>query len=388
MIPRAATGYFQQLCKGFPVVALTGPRQSGKTTLARAVWPGKPYVSLESPDAREFAQADPKRFLQQFSKAGGIIDEIQRVPELLSWLQGWADERKIMGDIVITGSAQFDLLSGITQSLAGRVGRVELLPLSLSELAGKPELEIATKSLDELMRAGGYPALYDNARQLTPVQWHSNYLATYVERDARQLINVRDLAQFQRFIRLCAARSGQILNAASLGADAGISAQTARAWLSALETSYLVKLIQPYFNNFGKRITKAPKLYFLDTGLLCYLLGIADAQSLSIHSARGAIFETWVVSELLKADFNTGHAAALYYWRGPNEKEIDVVRESSQGLHITEIKSGSTISGDWLKPLLSFPAPTAKPELIYGGDESHDRQGVQIKSWRSLGGHS
>lgn len=367
MISRSAIGYFQQLCKGFPIVALTGPRQSGKTTLARAAWPSKPYVSLENPDAREFAQTDPKRFLQQFSAAGGIIDEIQRVPELLSWLQGWADERKIMGDIVITGSAQFDLLSGITQSLAGRVGRVELLPLSQSEITQTPATNaeaIVAKSLNELMWAGGYPALYDTARQL---------------------INVRDLAQFQRFIRLCAARSGQILNAASLGADAGISAQTARAWLSALETSYLVKLIQPYFNNFGKRITKAPKLYFLDSGLLCYLLSIADAQSLSIHSARGAIFETWVVSELLKADFNAGHAATLYYWRGPNEKEIDVVRESSQGLHITEIKSGSTISSDWLKPLLSFPAPTAKRELIYGGDENHERQGVQIKSWRSLG---
>lgn len=385
MIPRTATNYFQQLSKGFPIVALTGPRQSGKSTLARMLCPDKPYVSLENPDTREFAQSDPRRFLQQFASGGGIIDEIQRVPALLSWLQGWADERKIMGDVVITGSAQFDLLSGITQSLAGRVGRVELLPLSLKELQTATEVNAANLNIDALMWAGGYPALYDTKRKLTPPQWHSNYLATYVERDARQLINVRDLAQFQRFIRLCAARSGQILNASSLGADAGISAQTARAWLSALETSYLVKLVAPYYNNFGKRITKAPKLYFLDTGLLCYLLGIADAKALSIHSARGAIFETWVIGELLKNQFNKGNSLPLYYWRGANEKEVDVLKETPQGLRIIEIKSGATVSGDWLKPLLNFPAPVYEKEIIYGGDESYERQDVWLRSWRSLG---
>jgi uncharacterized protein len=384
MIPRAATSHLQQLRRGFPVVALTGPRQSGKTTLARMACPDKPYVSLENPDMREFAEKDPKRFLQQFASGGGVIDEIQRVPALLSWLQGWVDERKIMGDVVITGSAQLDLLSGISQSLAGRVGRVELLPLSLKELYGEPQKEAANFSIDRFMWAGGYPALYDAARDLTPTQWHSNYLATYVERDARQLINVRDLAQFQRFIRLCAARSGQILNASSLGADAGISAQTARAWLSALETSYLVKFVAPYYNNFGKRITKAPKLYFLDTGLLCYLLGIADEKALSIHSARGAIFETWVVSELLKNQFNTGISTPLYYWRGANDKEVDMLIETPQGLRITELKSGATVSGDWLKALLNFPALVSEREIIYGGDESYERQGVHIRSWRSL----
>ena len=280
MIPRTATSTLHRLAKGFPVIALTGPRQSGKTTLAKAAFADKPYVSLENPDEREFAERDPRRFLQRFAE-GAILDEAQRCPALLSWVQGLVDERGRMGDFILTGSAQFDLMSGVTQSLAGRVGRVELLPLSASELAGAGQ---QPHSLEAMLWQGGYPALYD--RDLTPDDWFPNYVATYLERDVRQLIAIRDLTQFQRFVRMCAARSGQMLNLTALGADCGVSAVTARDWLSVLEASYLVVRLPPYFRNFGKRLVKTPKLYFLDVGLMAWLLGIRDAAK--HRDARGA----------------------------------------------------------------------------------------------------
>lgn len=381
MIEREAASELLRLSLGFPILAITGPRQSGKTTLAKMVFPDKPYASLENPDTREFARTDPKRFLAQFEARGAILDEVQREPALLSWLQGAVDARGHMGDFVITGSAQFDLLAGITQSLAGRVGRIELLPLSLREIESHVGSEaLRTQGLDARMWMGGYPSLYSD-RVLTPTQWASNYAATYVERDARQLVNVRDLALFQRFIKLCASRSGQVLNAAALGADAGISAQTARHWLSVLEASYLVKLITPYYNNFGKRLVKSPKLYFLDTGLLCYLLGITSEQMLGTHAARGAVFESWVLSEMLKHRFNQGQVPALYYWRTVAEREIDFVLETPEGLHLIEVKSGQTLAADWLKPMKAFPAPVAKRSLIYGGLESYEREGVFVCAW-------
>lgn len=233
MIPRTAALTVQRLAKGFPIVAITGPRQSGKTTLAKAVFPGKPYVSLENPDEREFAERDPKRFLSRF-EGGAVLDEVQRCPALFSWLQGLVDSRHTMGDFVLTGSAQFELISGVTQSLAGRVGRIELLALSAHELA---QANQRPASLEATLFSGGYPALFD--RDLSPVDWFANYVTTYLERDVHQLIAVRDLSQFQRFVRMCAARSGQLLNLAALGADCGISAVTAREWLSVLEASYL-----------------------------------------------------------------------------------------------------------------------------------------------------
>ncbi len=284
MIPRTAMSSLQRLAKGFPVIALTGPRQSGKTTLAKAAFASKPYVSLENPDEREFAERDPRRFLQRFTE-GAILDEAQRCPALFSWIQGLVDERNQMGDFILTGSAQFDLMSGVTQSLAGRVGRVELLPLSAGELA---EVGQQPRSLETLLWQGGYPALYD--RDLSPEDWFPNYVATYVERDVRQLIAIRDLTQFQRFVRMCAARSGQMLNLTALGADCGVSAVTARDWLSVLEASYLVMRLPPYYRNFGKRLVKTPKLYFLDVGLMAWLLGIRDAASIETHAlARRAV---------------------------------------------------------------------------------------------------
>lgn len=383
MIPRTATSTLKRLAKGFPVVALTGPRQSGKTTLAKSVFKDKTYISLENPDEREFAQRDPKRFLQRFPN-GAILDEVQRCPELLSWLQGWVDERGIMGDFVITGSAQFDLFAGISQSLAGRVGRVELLPLSGAELRAAGQ---APSDLNTTLCQGGYPALYD--RDVSPQDWFANYIATYLERDVRQLIAVRDLAQFQTFVKMCAARTGQLLNLASLGADCGINAVTAKQWLSVLEASYIVTLLKPHHRNFGKRLVKAPKLYFCDVGLAAWLLGIRDAAALDTHAARGALFETHVISELMKQRLNAGQPLDLYFWRDHVGHEVDVLIEHAQGLQALEIKSGSTFASDWtdgLKKWQKFAATESiQPSLVYGGTTSYVREGMHVWGWQNIG---
>ena len=382
MIPRAAAPTLERLARGFPLVALTGPRQSGKTTLAKSVFSGKAYVSLENPDEREFALQDPKRFLQRFSN-GAVLDEVQRCPQLLSWLQGWVDERGIMGDFVLTGSAQFDLIAGITQTLAGRVGRVELLPLSAAELVAAHQ---APSNLHAAMFQGAYPALY--AREVSPQDWFANYIATYLERDVRQLLAVRDLGQFQTFVKMCAARTGQLLNLTSLGADCGISSVTAKQWLSVLESSYIVTLLQPHHRNFGKRLVKAPKLYFCDVGLAAWLLGIRDAATLETHAARGALFETYVITELLKQRFNAGQPGDLYFWRDSTGNEVDVLIETAQGLHAVEIKSGSTFASDWtssLKKWKQFAGDEAiQPSLVYGGTASYARDGVQVWGWQHV----
>ena len=381
MIPRHAAATIKRLARGFPVVAITGPRQSGKTTLARATFPDKPYVSLESPDEREFAHNDPKRFLARF-RDGAVLDEVQRCPALLSWLQPHVDERARMGDFILTGSAQFDLMAGIAQSLAGRVGRVELLPLTVAEIGA----DRLPGRLAAFLLKGGYPALYD--REVEAGDWFANYVATYLERDVRQLLAVRDLNLFQRFVRMCAARSGQLLNLAGLGADCGITAVTARQWLSVLETSYITMRLPPYHRNFGKRLVKTPKLYFLDPGLMAWLLGIRDASSLSTHAARGALFETWVIAELVKRRFNAGRGAELYFWRDNVGQEVDVVFETPKGLQAIEIKSGSTFASDWPLALRKWAdiaeGPLLRPHIVYGGDGKYTRDGCDVLGWREF----
>lgn len=382
MIPRDAKATALELARGFPIVALTGPRQSGKTTLARALFGDHAYVSLEDPEQREFAANDPKGFLARF-KDGLILDEVQRAPELFSWLQGIVDGERSMGRFVLTGSQEFGLRAGITQSLAGRVGLVHLLPLSLNELAGTGLL---ADSLDMAMLRGGYPPIHD--RELTPRLWFPNYVNTYLERDVPQLLEVRNREQFQRFVRLCAAHTGQLLNLSAIGADCGISHVTAREWLNVLEASYLLVRVPPYFRNFGKRLVKRPKLYFVDVGLAAWLLGIRDAETLNSHPLRGALFETLVVSEMLKNRFNAGEPAELYFWRDHVGHEVDLVWECHGRLHAMEIKSGATFASDWLDGIDRWRRVAGdeevEPVLVYGGDDAFVRDGVEVRSWRGI----
>jgi predicted AAA+ superfamily ATPase len=384
MIPRHAVTAAHRLARGFPILLITGPRQSGKTTLARALFADRAYCSLEDPEQRAFALEDPRGFLARFPE-GAVIDEAQHGPQLMSYLQGLVDERRRMGDFVLTGSQQFGLMSGISQSLAGRVGRIELLPFSMAELAAAGRLP---DSLDGLLWQGGYPPLYD--RPVAPDDWFPNYIATYLERDVRQLLAVRDLSLFQRFVRLCAARSGQLLNLSALGNDAGVSHSTAREWLSVLEASYLIALLRPHHANFGKRLVKSPKLYCLDVGLAAALLGIKDADALNIHAQRGALFETLIISEHIKQRFNDGKPAALYFWRDNSGNEIDLLIDEGSGLRPIEIKSGATFVSEWLNGIRRWQRlageQALQPRLIYGGVESYRRDEIEVTAWRDLAG--
>jgi predicted AAA+ superfamily ATPase len=381
--PRDLSSTLARLGGQFPVIGLTGPRQSGKTTLARQAFPDKPYVSLEDPTELAFAQSDAQAFLQRFAQ-GAVFDEAQRWPQLFSYLQGMVDGERVAGRFVLTGSQQFDLMAGISQSLAGRIGLVRLLPLAASEIGASKML-----SLPHHVWRGGYPALWQQSYNTAQANdWFASYINTYVERDVRQLINVQNLATFQRFVRLCAARSGGLLNTVALANDVGISHPTVRQWLSVLESSELIYLLEPYHRNFGKRLVKTPKLYFTDSGLAAWLMGIRDPELLWLHPMRGALFETWVLAEFRKYRLNQGLPCDMYFWRDNNGLEADLVFETPKGLQCVEIKSGQTLTPDLVRAGKSanrfVTEASPAPWLIHGGTDNYVREGVRCISWQRL----
>lgn len=398
MIRRALEAALRRTARQYPVVTLTGPRQSGKTTLVRAAFPRHEYASLEDPDRRAFALEDPRGFLGQF--AGPVIlDEVQRAPDLFSYVQTRVDEDDRPGRYILSGSQNFLLLKSVSQSLAGRCAILHLLPFSLSELEGRRPLRIesigrelpgkrktpAAGVIDTLFR-GFYPRIHD--KNLDPQRWLRDYYQTYVERDVREIVNVGDIETFGRFVRLCAGRNGRLLNLTSLANDCGVTHTTARRWVSILEASFLVVLLRPHHRNFSKRLIKTPKLYFLDTGLLCYLLRIRGPDDLRSHASRGGVFESFVLAELLKNSFHRTEEPDLYFWRDSTGHEIDLLIERGRSLTPVEIKSGETVAGDFFAGLHFWRDlvrnPAAPAALIYAGDRSFRRGGVTVYRWSDL----
>ncbi|MEN8151720.1 MAG: ATP-binding protein [Planctomycetota bacterium] len=398
MIERTLQGPLRQLAKVYPIVTVTGPRQSGKTTLCRAAFPRADYASLEEADVREYAANDPRGFLDQFPSMV-VLDEVQRAPDLFSYIQTRVDQEDVAGRFILSGSQNFLLLSSISQSLAGRAAILHLLPFSRAELLGRPSISIDTighrvsrvqdavdGDLFGTLHRGFYPRIHD--KDLDPGRWLRDYVQTYVERDVREIVNVGDLEAFGRFVRLCAGRNGQLLNLSSLANDCGITHSTARRWLSILEASFLVHLLRPHHRNFGKRLIKSPKLYFLDTGLLCYLLRIRDPEDLRHHSSRGAVFESFVVAELLKNFLHRAEEPDLWFWRTSTGIEVDVLIGDGEELTALEVKSGQTVASDFFSGLRAWRElggdPKAPAALVYGGDRSFRREGVTVYRWSDL----
>lgn len=381
-LPRAMAATLRERLRQYPVVTVTGPRQAGKTTLCRQVCADKPYANLERPDIRRRAQSDPAGFLAQFPQ-GAVLDEVQRVPELLSWLQADVDERKQPGRWLLTGSHHFDLMRSITQSLAGRTALLHLWPLSLAELRGAgivpPEV-----SIDTLLLRGGYPRIHSEG--LDPSTVLADYFATYVERDLRTLIELRQLEHFRRFVRLCAGRIGQLLNLSSLAADTGISSPTAQAWMTLLEASYIVHRLPPWHANLGKRLVKQHKLYFCDVGLAAWLVGLHKERELDSHYLRGALFENLIVNEFAKHALNQGFAPDLHFFRDSNGQEVDLLVPygvPAGRLGLVEIKSGMTMHHEWLQRLnrvaTLLGACVARRMLVHGGPMRGTWDGVEME---------
>lgn len=397
MLVRQALPSLLELARWYPVVVLTGPRQAGKTTLARQAFPQLPYASLEDPDVRETANTDPRFFLAQYPR-GATLDEAHHAPALFSYLQTLIDEDRartppgqpLPRRWVLTGSQHFGLLASVTQSLAGRAGLLHLLPLSLGELqaAGHP---LAQAPIEELLWRGLYPGPV--ASGMPPALWYPDYVATYVERDLRQIVNVRDLAAFRTVLRLCAARCAQALNLSALAVDAGVAVNTVKGWLSVLEASYLVFTLPQHHVNLGKRVVKAPKLYFYDTGLAAWLAGLRSGPEVAQSSLRGPLFENWAVAEAVKARAHLRLEPTVHYWRDQSGTEIDLLLDAGSHLSPVEFKAGQTIASDWTLNLKRYAAlhsqrgasslPVTEPLLVYGGATAHRREGVECLPWRA-----
>lgn len=382
-VPRLMQETAEERLRSYPILTITGPRQSGKTTLSRLLRPNFPYFSLEDPDNRAFANEDPRGFLRQ-AQGGAILDEVQRVPSLFSYLQSTVDADRSMGQYILTGSSQFELIESITQSLAGRSTLLTLLPFTLGELQTAKR---APQSVGALLHAGLFPPIYD--RPVAATTWLQDYVATYLERDVRAILNIQDITAFQRFVQLCAGRCGQLLNITSLAADTGVTRATAQTWLTVLQASYLVFLIHPWSANLSKRLIKSPKLYFCDPGLAAWLIGIREAAHLTAHPQRGALFENWAMTELLKAQMNRGHKPSLHFLRNKQGNEVDALVETAPGcLDAIEIKSGATIASDYFAGLDYWRNQLSDlqitPWLIHGGSVQQQRDRGHVLPWDNL----
>ena len=384
MFIRTLAQPLKEFATKYPSLAILGPRQSGKSTLSKNVFPDYAYLSFEDRSIRERAALDPKGFLESYNQAPGLIfDEFQRQPEILSYIQLAIDNKYQPGRFILTGSQNFLMNEKISQSLAGRVAILTLMPLSIAELAGNKLLQ---NSIEDVLFTGGYPRIYD--QKLNPVIWYSDYIETYVEKDIKQLTNIADLELFRKFVALCAGRVGQTLDLTSLSNDCGISVPTVRRWLSLLQSSYIIFLLQPYYKNFGKRKTKSPKLYFYDTGLACSFLNIEKPAQLANHYLRGGLFESFIISEIIKFLYNTGRRPKIYFWQEAGRTEIDCIIEKADEFIAIEIKASATSSKDFFKGLEIWnqiaQCDSKNNFVVYTGKETERWPGGMFINWQQL----
>lgn len=383
LIHRDISKAIDKLTDKYPIIAVTGPRQSGKTTFLKSSFPKYTYVNLEEPDTRNFAENDPRGFFEQYNRYV-IFDEVQRVPALFSYIQSIVDGERLMGRFIFSGSQNFHLMHNITQSLAGRVAIFRLFPFDFRELL---KANLIEKDYMAQLINGFYPAIYD--RKIKPVDFYPNYIDTYIQRDVSDLISIQNMSQFRKFLGLCATRAGQLLNISSLANDCGISSPTAKAWLSALENSYIIFLLQPYYKNFSKRITKSPKLYFYDTGLLCNLLKINDISQIENQSVKGALFENMIVSDFIKRIYHRNERLIdTWFWRDSHGNEVDLLLQRADHTEIIEIKATKTIMSDLFKGLNYYANLEKKVDLmaklVYAGDEHQRRSDVEVVPWNQI----
>ncbi|MCX6929520.1 MAG: ATP-binding protein [Verrucomicrobia bacterium] len=384
MVDRDIEPRLRMLARQFPAIVLTGPRQSGKSTVCKKVFANLPYATLESPDVRAFSLEDPRGFLKQFPQ-GAILDEIQNSEAISSYLQEVIDREPAPGRWILTGSHNLSVMESTSQSLAGRSAVVYLLPLSRHEVV---EFSHHPKTLNETLLAGGYPRIFD--RELRPADWLGSYVATYLERDVRSISNIGDLVTFQRFVQLSAGRISQLLNLSSLASDCGVSQPTAKAWASVLEASFIAFRLPSYHGNVSKRLIKMPKLHFYDTGLACWLLGLRNTAQLDLHPLRGAIFESWVVSEITKQRYNRGESNGIYFFRDRAGLESDVLVQGRKTLKLVEVKAGQTIASDWTANSLRIREKFARTKqavscvVVYGGTQRQERNGVTYLPWHAI----